>query len=88
MITKPATHKDVRALAAAIRDGELTPGQLEHLVPLLHTLSTAAACSTHRTGTAVHRAARQLDLAGPEGVQRRRYGNQVHMSHRPGDRTH
>jgi hypothetical protein len=44
MINEPATaHEQARALAAAVRDGELTPEQREHLVDLLHTLATAVA---------------------------------------------
>jgi hypothetical protein len=42
MSTAPTTNTtDVRTLAAAIRDGELTPEQREHLIDLLHSLNTA-----------------------------------------------
>jgi hypothetical protein len=42
MINEPTTaHEQVRALAAAVRDGELNPEQWECLVTLLHTLNTA-----------------------------------------------
>jgi hypothetical protein len=42
MINEPTTvHERVRALTAAVRDGELTLEQREHLVDLLHTLATA-----------------------------------------------
>jgi hypothetical protein len=44
MINEPVTaHEQVRALAAAVRDGELTPEQREHLVDLLHSVGTAVA---------------------------------------------
>jgi hypothetical protein len=39
--TEPITHEHLRALAVAVRDGELTPEQREHLGDLLHTISTA-----------------------------------------------
>jgi hypothetical protein len=43
MINEPTTdHEQVRALAAAVSDGELTPEQRERLVDLLHSLGTAA----------------------------------------------
>jgi len=35
------THEHLRALAVAVRDGELTPEQQEHLVDLLHNVGTA-----------------------------------------------
>jgi hypothetical protein len=41
MRTEPITHEHVRALAVAVRDGELTPEQREHLVDLLHSVGTA-----------------------------------------------
>jgi hypothetical protein len=42
MINEPTTvHERVRALTAAVRDGELTPEQREHLVDLLHSVGTA-----------------------------------------------
>ena len=42
MSTEPTTTGHIRALADAIRDGELSPAQREHLVTLLHSLNTAA----------------------------------------------
>ena len=41
MRTEPITHEHVRALAAAVCDGELTPEQREHLGDLLHALGKA-----------------------------------------------
>jgi hypothetical protein len=42
MINEAATaHEQVRALAAAVRDGELTPEQRERLGDLLHSVGTA-----------------------------------------------
>ncbi|MBV9160663.1 MAG: hypothetical protein JO281_03705, partial [Pseudonocardiales bacterium] len=42
MINEPASaHERIRALAAAVRDGELTPEQREHLGDLLHSVGTA-----------------------------------------------
>jgi hypothetical protein len=43
MINEPTTtHEQVRALAVAVHNGELTPGQRECLIDLLHSLGTAA----------------------------------------------
>jgi hypothetical protein len=43
MSTEPTTNPEhVCALAAAVRDGELTHEQREHLVDLLHRPGTAA----------------------------------------------
>jgi hypothetical protein len=42
MRTEPTTaHEGVRALAAAVCDGELTPEQREHLGDLLRSVGTA-----------------------------------------------
>ncbi len=41
MSTEPTTIEHVRALALAVRDGELTPEQRECLVSLLYSLGTA-----------------------------------------------
>jgi hypothetical protein len=43
-----AAHEQVRALAAAVCDGELTPEQREYLVVLLHSLVIATACHRYR----------------------------------------
>jgi hypothetical protein len=46
MINEPTTAQEqVRALAAAVRDGELTPGQRERFAELLHTLGRAVAAA-------------------------------------------
>ncbi|MBV9141600.1 MAG: hypothetical protein JO115_11895 [Pseudonocardiales bacterium] len=41
MRTEPITHEHVRALAAAVCDGELTPEQREHLGDLLPSVGPA-----------------------------------------------
>jgi hypothetical protein len=41
MSSVPTTYEHVRALAAAVRDGELTPEQRTHMVTLLHDIGTA-----------------------------------------------
>ena len=42
MINEPTTaHEQVRALATAVRDGELTPKQRECLISLIYSLGTA-----------------------------------------------
>jgi hypothetical protein len=40
MGTEPITHEHLRTLAVAVRDGELTPEQQEHLIDLLHSVGT------------------------------------------------
>jgi hypothetical protein len=76
MINEPTTaHEQVRALAAAVRDGELTPEQREHLVDLLHSVGTAVAlarrdrypdnyCRRSRHHATSHRRSLELGHAG------------------------
>jgi hypothetical protein len=64
MSTVSNTTTDVRALAAAVRDGELTLQQREYLVTLLHSLSTAVTLAPPGTGALPTQRRRSIGLSG------------------------